>query len=580
MSFKINENNPIHPLLSAVTAVGEEVGVKVKALVCPDTIAAAEPAEVHNECPMWALGINYLISVGVFLWKAGEDLFNGLVNYIMNTFVCLTGGKPNYQNVDLEALTATHNYKVNREKMSQEPNDRSISATDLRDIYGIMLRVTDNDRAKADGDKLRDILGVYDSLPADQKLEKYEVSSTDIDGAKHTKTIVVRTQLLAYIDYIEKGLEERETYTLKIEQRRAQGEVIPKDDKELQTYLKTAEYPEMERMMMHITYHIADQPAAKVCEALTKICDAWEGCGPHKYKGLKRAYEKVIGGTLDEKFLQWLKDFKRELILQRYQGEQMHVENHAAHQLVDWGIGPDKAEANDPYEMIGGCGLSGLNYRYTLNQECTPARIVQVLKTNLDMEDPDEIMSYLHKVGAQNAALLPEDWDGDECWEINPELSKPAQPACEVMRPSQALRTMLLRHRFEFSRIDENATVDNLEMHVIWEKDTTAQKQVQQPDAADLDDPDAILKARAEALKARAEVLKPRYVFPEWFQTFLDENPDALPKGLQTTARFWEKDDEKSKGAQAAKEVRRPNYKLVAWLAHHTGFLTPSVTIL
>jgi hypothetical protein len=293
MSIKINENNPIHPLLSAVTAVGEEVGVKVKALVCPDTIAAAEPAETHNECPVWVLGINYVISVGLFLWKAGEDLFNGLVNYIMNTLVCLTGGKPNYQNVDLEALTATHNYKVNREKMSQEPNDRSISAEDLRNIYGIMLRVTDKDRAQAGGDKLRDILGVYDNLPADQKLEKYNVTSTDIDGGKHTKTIVVRDQLAAYITYIENGLQQREEYTLKIEQRRAQDEVIPKDDKELQTLLKTAEYPEMERMMMHITYHISDQPAAKVCEALTKICDAWEGCGPHKYKGLKRAYERL-----------------------------------------------------------------------------------------------------------------------------------------------------------------------------------------------------------------------------------------------------------------------------------------------
>jgi hypothetical protein len=265
-----------------------------------------------------------------------------------------------------------------------------------------------------------------------------------------------------------------------------------------------------------------------------------------------------------------MKDFKRELILQRYQGKQMHVENHAAHQLVDWGIGPDKAEANDPYEMIGGCGLSGLNYRYTLNQECTPARIVQVLKTNLDMEDPDEIMSYLHKVGGQDPSLLPEDWDGDEYWEINPELSKPAQPACEVMRPSPALRALLLQHKETLiaMHINRPSFIDNLEMQIIWEKDPSAQKAAQQ------------VVREGELPRPVAEVLKPRYVFPQWFQTFLDQNPNALPQNFQAAEEFWVKDEEKSKGAQAAKEVRRPSYKLVAWLAHHTGFLTPSVTIL
>jgi hypothetical protein len=415
---KIAEQSPVQSLVSGVYALGEEASATVTSTI--SSCSGQDSIETHDDddCPLILKAVSTVIATGRFVIEVLWDTLIDCGRFLFNLIAPFIGQARNTGNVSQAAIDATVNYRINRAKMSELPQDVAISANDLRNVYFVEL-------ARIPGDPEEE-----DAQPTliDTVTQQYTILPD-----RNADTLRLLTECA---NYILNGLDE---LRVREEQRRQASQVGLPDPGE---HPKKFEYEEMERMWMQIGYQMRDgnlAPMRKI-NLFGKLVDAMRGCGPHKYKGVKRGFEIVIGGTLDQKFLYWIKDFKREVILQRYQDGQFHVENDALDKVRDWGLGGDKAELSDVYKGMFGVEFSGLNYRYVLNREVTPARLVEMIKMQLEAEDSSEaeIAGYLQKTTSE----LPEGWDS---LEYNEEYRLPERPRDPALtRPNHRLIAWVL----------------------------------------------------------------------------------------------------------------------------------------
>jgi hypothetical protein len=154
-------------------------------------------------------------------------------------------------------------------------------------------------------------------------------------------------------------------------------------------------------------------PESKKKEALLGIANAISHCYPRIYEQsqhqLKLLKNQVT--SLDEKFKFWLQVLKENIILERYQNSQFHILNHARARLSDWGFDQNPVNFQDDY-INSFSSVEGINYRYTLNREYTPARIVTTIRGKIiDEGDNTQINTYFqaHQQELSDAGLSHQD---------------------------------------------------------------------------------------------------------------------------------------------------------------------------
>lgn len=379
MPIKISELNPLNPALSAFTAVGEEGISIVKGIWNPADSSQVDSME--RGLLLLASAITVAVSAITVTVEVLYDSVIYLVKYVWDTVLWLAQQNPSNNNLSPQAVSAARFYAVNRSRISELPQDATLDSATLAATEGVLLD---------------DLTTEYDRLV--------------LQGAQAERDDPIRNNLENFARFVRNGKAQVEQQEAQRAESIAEGLGDPGAPRE------KAYFENMERTLLNTIFELrtARPDNKKACDALNGIAEAYHGCDPRKYKESKRHLERMMARAgnnaterLDQQLLLWLKGFKEDIVLNRYQSGQFHILNKACQQVRDWGLGGDNVELNDPYINMGGFAFA-LNFRYTLNKEYTPARIIEVVKTNLDDVDYNDLITPYFE---EHADTLPDDYE-------------------------------------------------------------------------------------------------------------------------------------------------------------------------
>ena len=375
MPIKVTDSNPINPILSCLTAYAEEGCSVAKNVCCTDK----DTIEGRQIDPLERFGAILISGITIAL-ESAYDLVVDTCRYLIDTCLWLFGGKPDWNNISLDAYAAARFYAVNRARIHELPENVTLDIATLTATENISLDDLPKDFARLFPDPV---------APRGADYATQERVQGEIDSNRRT-----RDNLQAYVEFIKAGAASYQ--------------------RQEQFY-----YDELNRYVLNGIYELRNPAISlkKKGEYLTGLAAsaAEHGCAPRRYKEGKLRFERLteragvgVDGRLDQQILLWLKAFKEDIIVSRYQEGQFHVINNACLHVRDWGLGGDKVELSDPYINMGSIGLSALNYRYTLNKGYTPARMISVIKAQFDEEDlAHRVNPYLEA----HADQLPAGWE-------------------------------------------------------------------------------------------------------------------------------------------------------------------------
>ena len=146
--------------------------------------------------------------------------------------------------------------------------------------------------------------------------------------------------------------------------------------------------------------------------ALLAIAEASHQCPPRTYDECLRQLKILTNRypNLEQLLLSWIQFFKEEVLLEKYQDTQFHMLNEARQRLPDWGLDSDPINLSDPHTSLFGGGpfVGPLNYRYVLNKELSPARLVAAIRNRVLQDEYNN--SFITKFLESREADLPTDW--------------------------------------------------------------------------------------------------------------------------------------------------------------------------
>ncbi len=453
MSIKISDTSPANIIASGLSSLSEEAVATASSCLGYDTIAPAPNARPRHEpdCLEAVIGglITAVFGVCTLVADIVWDFLWSTFDYLYDTVVCIFGGRPNNGNIAPEALAATRFYKLNRSRLSEVPRRVALDVDTSNAMKHVKI-----DQLITEFDKVANMLNAVTTAPAHIQAKlttsnphrglfgRVASAFKTIDGqflahlqsyltqehyraeplraAKRVRTlseperqelffyddvssyITTRTNLMAMKEYVATHKADAD----ELQRRQTAGQELDRHSK--QAIFEGQQMHEYLLSLVFTCTQIQNQNNKRA--AFQGLADAYHGCGPHKYKAIRDQFERLTDRAPDLNQL-WLlatKQLKQNILLSRYQTSQFHVINAACSKVSDWGLDPDQAELGDSYiDVGGGAMITGLNVRYTLNKEFTPARALTAFKSRLDDLDDQSLITVYTRT---HRDALPADW--------------------------------------------------------------------------------------------------------------------------------------------------------------------------
>lgn len=347
MCIKLADGNPLIPFTCMGVAIAEEAS----------HIVSSVPAVCEEACGLdgWGLYckvVTTLTSTVALVFSVAMLVFETVIDFFSDLKACVFGGG-SLSKIDPEAILATRTVQIERSRAADAP--RRIDPLEFDEDTG--------------------------DIGVDELIERFD----EIFPNPNHDENKARQDLLAYTKFVKDGSQPDQQYNANL-----QGVV-----KLLIAELRKSEVPQ-----------------AKKEAALIEIAEAYRNCPPRTYEESFRQLKILTNRyeNLEQMLLFWLQFFKEGVLLERYQGDQFHLLNEARKRVPDWGLDQDPVNLSDPFTTCFGGGLciGPLNYRYTLNKEFTPARIVEAIHNRVLQDDSHNrlITQYLESQEHD----LPEEW--------------------------------------------------------------------------------------------------------------------------------------------------------------------------
>jgi hypothetical protein len=382
--MKIEQGNPAYPLISCGTAIFEELildatsGVSCSGCASAiDTIQTQSPEEMDCDTlintwlyPLFRI-TNITVGCLILIFECIGDTLSSLLR-------CVFCGE-SIDEIPAAALDATRALSVNRSRLGDLPLPINSSILDSDDLHAEI--------------SFDEFLSLFDSIFKDRKTEFLVTEA--------------RGKLDAYIKIVKTGLTP-------------EARIIGRVPSQIFT-------DNLQRIAKLLIVELRKPEISndKKQQALLEIAESSYYCEPRLFEESQRQWLRITNQeiSLEEKLKAWLQMLKEDIILEQYQEEHsFHILNHARKHLPDWGLDQNPVNFEDQYMEGSACGVFEVNYRYTLNKEYTPARIVDAIREKIIFDDN---IAQINQFFSDHTDAIQADYlNVEDFFEIDPQTTK------------------------------------------------------------------------------------------------------------------------------------------------------------
>ncbi len=154
-------------------------------------------------------------------------------------------------------------------------------------------------------------------------------------------------------------------------------------------------------------------PVDKRLNELDTLCKGVRFCQSRVGRETTRGFKRLNGTELsfEQNIRHWVQDLKEEILIEAF-GDIHHIDDACIVIGKEWGLDVTaESLADGGARCVGVClCISDATYRYHLNKNFTPARLIATIHTKILSENcVEQANDYLQK----NDAILPENWIQD-----------------------------------------------------------------------------------------------------------------------------------------------------------------------